>query len=167
MLNKHDPMQMFRSAKTAKVVHKLEDKPKRTNRETPLQSSITKWLKLQYPGIIFFSDFAAGLKLTPSQANVRSIQACQDKYLDLTIMKPSGRYHGLVLELKVSNNDLFLKDNITLKSDHVREQYHTILKLRSEGYCADFAVGFDDCAACISTYINTGQMNYKHIIKSR
>jgi hypothetical protein len=140
-----------------------EDKPKRQNRETPLQSSVTKWLKLQYPGLMFFSDFAAGLYLPPVLANIRSMQACDSKFLDLTILRACGGYHGLVLEIKVTTDDLFLKDGITLKSSHVKEQYQTILKHRADGYYADFGVGFDDITNYINCYLSGRPLPYKKI----
>lgn len=156
-----------KSKRTPKIVTPAQDKPKRQNRETPLQSNITKWLKVTYPGIKFFSDFAAGLRLPPMIAMIRKIQACDGKYLDLTILKSVGQYHGLVIEIKVENDDLFLIDGITLKSDHVREQYKAILELREDGYYADFGIGETDIKNIISKYMSGYPLDYRPIIHRR
>lgn len=140
---------------------------KKNHEESDLQTKITKWLVKDYPQVIFFSDFAAGMYIaSPYLRNVRSDQACEGKYLDLTILKPVGIYHGLVIEIKVYNSDLFLVDGKTLKSGHVREQYDMINRLRQLGYAADFAVGEADIKQTIINYFNNEHTN-KTIFYSR
>lgn len=148
---------------------KGEFKPKKksTNEESKLQTTICMWLKKEYPGLIFFSDFAAGLYL-PSEymRGLRSKQACEGKYCDLTILRAVGGYNGLTLELKVLQSDLFLVDGKTLGSNHVREQYDMILRLRKEGYASDFAVGEADIKHKIKSYLS-GEFENREIIYSR
>lgn len=122
--------------------------------ESDLQTKICKWLKKTYPGMLFFSDFAAGLYLSEFYSRLRSLQSCDDKYLDLTIMMPNDTYHALIIEIKCTDTDLFLKDGKTLKSEHVQLQYNSILKLRATGYFADFGVGEDNIKQMIIGYIN-------------
>jgi len=152
---------LFKGVKGKRTAKIVSDLPKLQS-ERDLQSQVCKWLKIQYPDMIFFSDFAAGIKLTIGQANIRSIQACRGKYLDLTILEPIGNFKGLIIEIKRDKSDLFLVDGITLKSDHVREQYDMILRLRAKGYAADFGVGFDDVAGMVQKYMK-GFVEYKGI----
>lgn len=52
MINNNDPMQMFRSAKTAKVTAPQPSK-KRNHAESDLQLAFCKWARLQYPTVDF------------------------------------------------------------------------------------------------------------------
>ena len=133
--------------------------------ESDLQTKVCKQLKRQYPGMIFFSDFAAGIKLEPFAANLRSIQACEGKYLDLTILEPSYTFSGLIIEIKCTSAELFLVDGSSLKSDHVQEQYNMIKRMRVKGYYADFGVGYDDIVGMIEDYIYIGGRKYKPVIE--
>lgn len=136
------------------------------HKEQDLQTKIAKWLKKEYSGLIFFSDFAAGLYLKPYLANIRSLQACEGRFLDLTLLEPVNNYHGLLVEIKVSVDDLFLKDGMTLKSEHVQEQFSMVKKLRAKGYAADFGCGEDDIKQIIINYFS-GVVNYKTIIERK
>ncbi len=143
-----------------------KERAKPTYKESDLQTKITKWLRSNFDGIIFFSDFAAGMYISNNyMKNTRSAQACDGKYLDLTILRPSGKYHGLIIEIKCTDDDLFLVDGKTLKSDHVREQYDMILKLRKEGYAADFGVGEIDIKNQIVSYLNDTFINREIIYR--
>lgn len=131
--------------------------------ESVLQTKICRWLKDNYPGIIFFSDFAAGLYFKEDWVkNLRSLQACEDKYLDLTIMSRNKTFSAIIIEIKVNVSDLFLIDGRTLKSSHVQEQYNSILKLREQGYYADFGVGENDIKQIIINYFNDN-CDYKEV----
>ncbi len=122
--------------------------------ESNLQSGLCKWLKLQHPNVYFFSDFAAGMKLTPVMANIRASQAPKMKVLDLTILEPRKSYHGLIIELKSDVASPFLKDGVTLKSnEHLESQQWSINLLKSKGYAACFAVGFDQAKDYIEKYL--------------
>lgn len=154
---KKDPMQMYRGAKPAKII---KETTRSKHAETDLQTKICKWLRNTYPGILFISDFAAGLLLSPFLAGIRSNQSCDDKMLDLIILRPSRidkiyNYHGLCLEIKTGPDKVFMSDGITLlKNEHTLAQYVTIKKLRSLGYAACFACGEDQIKYLITNYMN-------------
>lgn len=153
-LEKNDPMNLYRSAPKHKIVTPAQEKTSRDSRnaETDLQTKICKWLKTG--DILFISDFAAGMKLSPFLASVRSLQSCKDKMVDLIILKPSGQYHGLCIELKTSIDKVFMKDGVTLlKNEHTLAQYETIKKLRSLGYAACFGCGEDHIKKIIGDYM--------------
>lgn len=159
------PFDHMNSAKNPLILSKAEDKAKRDKRnaETDLQNKICKWLRDEYPGLIFLSDFAAGLNLTPFLAGIRSAQACDYKVPDLYIFGP---VKPLIIEIKVKDDDLFLKDGRTLKNEHVQSQFETIIKLRDTCY-ADFGVGEIDIRSMIRSYFYDKIIFYKTILPFR
>lgn len=165
-IEKRDPMEMFGNAPKHKIVTEAQEKASRNTRnaETDLQTRICKWLKITYPGLLFISDFAAGMKLNPFLASVRSLQSCDSKMVDLIILKPSGGYHGLCIELKTSIDKVFMRDGITLlKNEHILAQYSTIKQLRSLGYAACFGCGEDEIKHIITYYISGVYINSEYI----
>lgn len=151
MIDPTDQFSYMKSAPKHKIVTAKSIKDKRDNSETSLQTKICKWLRETYPGILFLSDFAAGLKLTPYLANIRSMQSCDDKMVDLFIF---GQSVPLFLELKTDAADVFLKDGVTLCSEHLQRQYETIKKFRNLGYYAGFGIGEWDIKDIIKDYMN-------------
>lgn len=145
------------------IVTEQKDKQARDRRnaETDLQNIICKWLSEKH--VMFLSDFAAGLHLSPFLANIRSMQSCEYKMPDLYIfMSPKP----LIIEIKVKESDLFLSDGKTLKSEHVQLQYESLLKLRKLGCHADFGVGEYDIKTMITQY-ESGSLQYKTILPLR
>lgn len=125
--------------------------------EGVLHEQIADYLKLQHRGVIYRTDFAAGIKMTIGQAR-RHKRLQQDRaYPDLFIAKPKGRkYHGLFLELKhpEGSHQPFLKDGITRSRDkHCLEQWAVLDELNSLGYYARMAVGFEQAKAIIDWYL--------------
>jgi hypothetical protein len=136
------------------ILTEAEDKQKKRSTELHLQTKICNWINNTWPGLIFVSDFAAGLFLPPNIASVRKEQACIDKYPDLTICNPRGNYFGLCVEIKTEQGTPYLKDGKTLKSsEHIQAQNKTLEKLRSLGYCACFGVGEDQIKRIIAKYM--------------
>lgn len=165
-VEKRDPMQMFGGAKQPKIVTEAQDKESRNTRnaENDLQTKICKWLRNTYPGILFISDFAAGMKLSLFLASIRSLQSCDSKMVDLIILKPSyintehsnEQYHALCLELKTGPDKIFMQDGITLlKNEHILAQYETIKALRKQQYAACFACGEAQIKALVSDYMRS------------
>ena len=107
------------------VVTEQQAKQQRDSRnaETDLQNKICSWLRNTYPDLVFLSYFAAGLKLSPFLANIRSLQSCNDKVPDLYIFGPCK---PLIIEIKVSSDNMFLVDGVTLASEHLQRQFRTL-----------------------------------------
>ena len=155
-------MLLFKGPKAPKIVSIEQDKRKRDarNAESDLQTKICIWLKKTYPGILFISDFAAGMQLSPFLAGLRSLHACDAKMVDLIILMPSKadliyNYHALCLELKTGADKVFMQDGLTLlKNDHILAQYETIKQLRSLNYAACFACGEVQIKQLIVDYMN-------------
>lgn len=145
--------------KSSKYKGIVKKKDKQT--ESNLQTIICKWLREK--NIIFISDFAAGLHLSPFLAGLRHSQACEYKMPDLYIFLPQGL---LIIEIKKDYDDLFLVDHKTLKSEHVQFQYENILRLRELGYKADFGIGEYDIKTMV-TQFQAGSFIYKEILPFR
>lgn len=151
--------------------------------ESELQEAVAEYLVRQYPDVMFHSDYGSGVKLTPSQAARQKRQngyrkGWPDLFLaETTIMKKGedekwyfeclcrdfnnptssidkdiGSYSGLFLELKKEGARL-KKKNGDWATEHIAEQAEVLANLRQRGYCAEFAVGFDEAKRIIDRYL--------------
>ena len=118
--------------------------------ETSLQIAICNYLKLQYPGVIFFSE-PSGLRVSIGQAVQLKKMRSQGKLPDLFIAEAKGQFHGLFIEIKVDSP--YKKDGTLKKNEHLELQDIMIDRLRLKGYQACFGVGFDDCKKIIDDYM--------------
>jgi hypothetical protein len=122
-------------------------------KEEGIHLAVCKYLKLQYPNVIFRTDFAAGMKMSIGQAMKQKAMQSERAYPDLFIAEARGGHGGLFLELK-KDNSIYKKDG-TLRSDpHLQEQKNTITRLKIRGYWAEFACGFEEAKAIIDMYMN-------------
>lgn len=122
-------------------------------KEEQLSKSVSRYLKLQYPDVVFTCD-SSGIRLTIGQATALKAQRSTHKIPDMIILKPNAEYHGLILELKSDDSSPFLKDGSLSKGKHIQEQNQTLTELLSIGYYAVFAVGFDNAKKIIDDYFN-------------
>ena len=124
-------------------------------KEQELQNAIVKYMRLQYPKVIFKVDGGADANKSSFVARqVYSKQQYKRGYPDFQIIKPSEYYFGLFLELKGCEEDLFNK-NGTMKrgsNDHHVEQHNFIQELRANGYWADFCWNIEDAIKIIENY---------------
>lgn len=146
--------------------------------EAELQAQVADYLRLQYPDIMFHSDFGSGIKLTPGQAVKQKRQnGGRRAWPDMFVAEPTayastgwrdGRKInrlmdafsdqaddvccGLFLELKKSGTRLKKRDG-DWATEHIAEQAKVLEKLRERGYCAEFAVGFDKAKRIIDEYL--------------
>ena len=126
--------------------------------EALLQKQVCQYLKLQYPKMIFHSDYSAGLHL-PIWLAVRRKELNSDRGLpDLYILKRKGNLSGLVLELKIDGEKLY-KKNGEYKTEHIKEQAEILLRLRAENWAACFGIGFDSCKWIIDTYLKLDNLH--------
>ena len=122
-------------------------------KEEQLSKSVSRYLKLQYPDVVFTCD-SSGIRLTMGQATALKAQRSVHKIRDMIILKPNGEYHGLILELKSEDSSPYLKDGSLSKGQHIQEQNQTLTALLNIGYYAVFAVGFDNAKKIIDDYFN-------------
>ena len=130
--------------------------------EAELQKQVAIYLRMQYPEVMFRSDFGAGVKLTPRQAIIQKIQnGGRRAWPDMFIAEPVPRcidgswkyeWNGLMIELKKEGTHL-KKRNGEWASDHIREQAEVLEALQDRGYRAEFAVGFEEAINLIDEYL--------------
>lgn len=145
--------------------------------ESDLQTQVADYLRLQYPDVMFHSDFGSGIKLTPGQA-VK--QKCHMFIAEVKVTIPkdmieAAKYSdchwvcfphrkgehikpalvvmaGLYLELKKDGTRL-KKKNGDWATEHIAEQAEVLQQLRNRAYCAEFAIGFDEAKRIIDEYL--------------
>ena len=121
--------------------------------EADLQVQVAYYLRLQYPDVIFHSDYGSGVRLTRYQANVQRKQnGGRRAYPDMFIAKMMHGKGGLFIELKKEGIRLKKQDG-TWANHHLAEQAEMLEMLKMEGYEAYFGVGFDNTKAIIDSYL--------------
>ena len=116
--------------------------------------AVANYLKLQYPNIIFTSD-SSGIRLSIGNAKKMLALKSNCKIPDLLIFAPNEKYHGLIIEIKRTDEKIYLKDGSLSKSKHIQQQNETLERLSAIGYYAVFGVGFDACKKIIDTYFKS------------
>ena len=133
--------------------------------ESDLQIQVADYLRLQYPDVLFHSDFGSGVKLTPGQAIRQKRQnGGKRAWPDLEIAETScycsiGWGNGRKKEGETlhpgprAKNRFNSKDGKEYKNEHIMEQADCLYDLRQRGYCAEFAIGFDEAKKIIDEYL--------------
>lgn len=150
--------------------------------ELELQAMVADYLRLQYPEVLFHSDFGSGIKLTPGQAvKQKRLQGGRRAWPDMFIAEPMARKidlskdspfdktakllmrAGLMIELKKAGEKLHPGpraknrfrsiDGEEYKTEHLMEQADVLYKLRQAGYAAEFACGLDEAKKIIDEYL--------------
>ncbi len=131
--------------------------------EALLQIQVCQYLKMQYPDVLFHSDFSAGMSLTIGMAIRRKkINSC-NALPDLYIFKKKGSLSGLTLELKAEGEKLYNKKG-EFRTDHIKEQAEVLIKLRAENWITCFAIGFENARKTIDTYLKLDDKNPKLLL---
>lgn len=130
--------------------------------ESQLQEQVAHYIRLQYPDVLFHSDFGSGIKLTMGQAAKQKRQnGGRRAWPDMFIAEPRDfdygkiswrKVSGLFIELKKDKTRLN-KKNGEWATPHIAEQAEVLKMLRKRGYVAEFAVGFDDAKEKIDNYL--------------
>ncbi len=118
--------------------------------------------------IIFRFDIA-DMKLTQPQAmRQQKIQMKQRGYPDLFLCEPRGKYHGMYIEVKKSESEVFKKDggykqkkvykNGVAIYDHIQEQVKCQDMLRKKGYHVVWGFGYVDSMKKIHEYLNLSKV---------
>lgn len=121
--------------------------------ESVIHTQICSYLRLQYPNIMFITDLS-GIKLTIGQAIKLKTLRSGRAWPDLFIAEPNKEYHGLFLEIKRDSSEIRRKDgSLKTNNQHINEQYNVLNELKSKGYVAVFACGFDEAKRIIDDYL--------------
>jgi len=146
-MEKNDPMNYMRSAKKMKI-----EQPKIKVTELSVHNQVCKYLKAQYPNVMFLSDFAAGIKMSIGMASRQSMQKSNHAFPDIMVFEPNGKYKGLFIEVK-KDDSIFYKGTREIKPvQHILDQFECMYQLNRKGYLADFGCGFDECKKLIDNY---------------
>ena len=144
-------------------------------KEEILHLKVCDYLRKNYPDVLFRTDFSSGMKMTPGQAAKHKKFQKSRAWPDLFIAKPekdifrdsfSGDkyfkfFGGLFLELKAEGIKLYKKNGEMVANKHYQEQAEMLEKLRSNGYAAGFAVGYDQAIQIITDYL--GEPKHKEV----
>ncbi len=128
-------------------------------KEKTIHRHLAEYLKLQYPGVIFRTDFSAGCKMTIGQAVQHKALQSGSAYPDVFIAEARHGYHGLYLELKRDVKEVFKKDGSLLSNPHIREQAAMMDRLNKKGYKALFACGFLHAKRVVDEYLKPIKTN--------
>jgi hypothetical protein len=129
--------------------------------ELELQAQVADYIRLQYPDVIFHSDFGSGIKLTMGQAiKQKRLNGGRRAWPDMLLAEPKSDYHALFIELKREGTRIFKKDGALVADEHIREQFDMLHDLRRKGYAAEFACGFDEAKKLIDDYMKG---RYAHV----
>jgi hypothetical protein len=138
--------------------------------EESLQLRACNYVRREYPHVIFFCDFAAGLNLTDNQRKLMMQMRSIDGLPDFSMDYPSRGYHGLRLEFKKEGTVIYKKDGSLRKQpytrkykkngkifikrgDHLQEQEWCLKRYNELGYFARFSVGYDKFTQIIDWYM--------------
>lgn len=121
--------------------------------EANLHEQVADYLRLQYPAVLFHTDFAAGIKMTMGQAVKNKRLQSGRGWPDLFIAHRTKLYSGLGLELKKEGVRIVLQNGNFTADKHVREQLAVIEQLQQQGYAGRIVVGFEQAKACIDAYM--------------
>ena len=123
-------------------------------KESTLQVHVADYIRLQYPKVLFHSDFGSGIKLTPGQATRQKRQnGGRRAWPDMFIAEPRNGKAGLFIELKRDGARVLKRDGSLVADPHIREQNEILCELAKRGYSAWFAVGFDQAKEIIDNYL--------------
>lgn len=146
--------------------------PKNIKHEESLQREACGYLRMLPGNIVFRSDFASGMHLTPSQAIRHSRLQSGRAWPDLFIYEPrevtqkdgtTKFYYGMAIELKREGTTIIVsrgsrKGHIT-SDPHIQEQFLMLKELAKKGYYTNFAVGFDEFRKIVDWYFGQQTVN--------
>lgn len=127
-------------------------------KEEILHLKVCDYLRKNYPDVLFRTDFSSGMKMTPGQAAKHKKFQKSRAWPDLFIACSDCdgweiKQSGLFLELKAEGTKLYKKNGEMVANKHYQEQAEMLEKLRSNGYIAEFAVGYDEAIKIITEYL--------------
>ena len=119
--------------------------------EKSLHFQVCEYLRLQYPNVIFNTDLS-GIRLTMGQAVQAKKLRSSNGFPDLVIYQKSRVWYALMIELKREGTRIEKKSG-ELADEHIKEQAIMHRKLITEGYLAQFVVGFEMAKELIDWYL--------------
>jgi hypothetical protein len=119
--------------------------------EEQVRESITSYLKLQYPKVIYRIDLA-GERFSKGQAIKLARLQCIKGFPDLFILKAMHGFNGLFIEIKKEGTTIYDKKGRPA-TEHLKTQFETMERLKECGFFATFGIGFNNCKRIIDRYL--------------
>lgn len=117
---------------------------------------VCRYLDKYYPGVLYHSDYSAGLHLTENQARINKSIQSGPGFPDLIILNKSRTYSGLAIELKADGVPVIIKSGQNkgrlTSNPHIRQQAQVLRKLIDQGWYANFGVGYQAAVDLIDWY---------------
>ena len=162
MLDKNDPMNMFRNPKKYQGImteKEAKEKDKRKHEEADLHLLFCKWVKLQYPNDHFVRHECEKARSFFMQNLFHVYNSGLDKLPDFELLEPAtdsfGYFvsHRLYIEFKKPGTTLTLKDGITIKPEY-SGQYKRHVRFWEQNSPAYFCSNFDEAIKLFIAYKN-------------
>jgi hypothetical protein len=136
-------------------------RPKVKKLEESVQRRAATYIRKNYPGVEFHSDYAAGLKLTESQAKIRKSLNSGRGWSDVFIAYPSRGFHGAFFEVKKDGVSIYCKTGPRkgqlVASEQIEIEAAFLEKMNKLGYYARFVVGYDEFIRHLNWYMENEQ----------
>lgn len=120
--------------------------------ELEIQIQVFQWAEWQcgkWPELRLLNASLNGLRTSKAQAGKAKAAGMKRGYPDIFLPAPRGEFHGLFIELK-------------RPGESPREEQMSWLRaLRSQGYAATWAVGFDETISVILDYLTGGSVRWR------
>lgn len=110
------------------------------------------YIKVNYPLVIFTTDLS-GVRVSMGTARKLPSLRSSNGIPDLLIFEARGGCHGLLIEMKASGKSTIKKDGTFRQDEHLLEQNEVLNQLRKKGYCAEFAIGFEQGKKLVDDYM--------------
>lgn len=102
------------------------------------------------------SDYSAGMHMTIAQAKKRKAMNSGRGWPDITILKPSRGFYGLLIDIKKDGTSIYVtkgpRKGELVADEHIREQAAFMERMNKMGYLARFAVGYDQFCNLVDWY---------------
>lgn len=125
--------------------------------EVDLYEQLAQYMNIKHPLILYHFDLSGVYNASHFSRNLYgrlNRRAWPDLFIATASRSGTTVKLGLFLELKKEGTVLYKTDGKTLRANAHHEEQAGILKvLRIFGYCAEFAVGFDQAVALIEKYL--------------
>lgn len=147
---KRDPMEMYKSVprKHGAVVTQADIEDKKQKSEWSEQLHFCKWLKHEYPDVLFRSDEQNQGKRSPGMQNILNIiDPYRSGMPDIVILHPVGEYCGLMIEMKAIG--------ASVNTEHGVNQMAMHRRLSMLGWQCCFAWGEEGAKRVWLEYIGT------------
>jgi len=130
--------------------------------EQYIHAALCSYIAGNYPQVIFTTDLN-GIRLPISLAKRIKYLKSGRGIPDLLIFQPAGNKHGLMLEIKSIDADVYRKDGKLKAKAHTQEQGAMIQRLRALGYAAWFVRGIEAGQDCIRTYMTAAKFEKQQL----